>query len=135
MRLSFWLAVVAVVGCTKPNPNYCPGAPDDNCKNIDAGPDAPMHCTKSEDCTGATATVCKLPAGVCVECLDRSTCTNANEPVCDPATSSCVACASHADCPASGACLPEGACADAAQVAYVAPGGTGACTFGAPCAT
>jgi hypothetical protein len=136
MRSSSLVAlVIAFAGCTRANPNYCPGAPDNNCNNVDAGPDAPMRCAASDECTQDGALVCKLPDGICVECVDRSTCMKPAEPVCDTTVNECVGCRSHGDCPASGACLPDGSCADPAQVAYVAANGTGNCTFGSPCGT
>ena len=43
-------------------------------------------------------------------------------------------CTQHAQCPVSNVCLPDGACADPQQVAYVSATGSGtACTQAAPC--
>lgn len=43
-------------------------------------------------------------------------------------------CTQHAQCPVSHVCLPDGACADPQQVAYVSATGSGtACTQAAPC--
>jgi hypothetical protein len=98
-------------------------------------PDAALECRSSADCPGATP-ACLLPEGTCVQCTaaEAASCTGAT-PVCDDAAHTCVGCRAHADC-ASGACLPDGSCADEAEVAYVdggAPTTATTCTRAAPC--
>jgi hypothetical protein len=113
------------------NPNYCEGAPDNNCQER---PDAAVSCGGDEECAAPTP-VCDLAGSrVCVECTPEQSgqCTG-DRPVCG-ADHVCRGCAAHAECP-SAVCVPEGACAVEAQVAYVDPGGTDntACTAAAPC--
>lgn len=92
-------------------------------------------CTADDECPGfggaATQTYCE--SGACVQCRSGSNadCIGAT-PVCD--TGTCRGCASHSEC-ASGVCTATGACADAADIAYVAPGAsdTADCSQGAKC--
>jgi hypothetical protein len=85
--------------------------------------DAPERCTRSQgDC------VCLQPQGFCVECTadEEQNCT-VDKPQCGN-DNRCRGCRNNSEC-ASGACLENGACADASQVIYVAPNGanTGGC--------
>ena len=110
----------------------CSGAPNNNCAEVDAA--VPSGCTSSAECAAPTA-VCDVGGtATCVACTagEASACTGTT-PVCG-ADNACGGCTSHAACAASDVCLPTGACADAATVAYVAPGGSGTtCTQAAPC--
>lgn len=94
----------------------------------------PARCASSADCADPTP-VCLMPEGTCVQCTaeEIGSCTGAT-PVC-AADHTCVECRVHADC-ASQACLPEGRCADEAEVAYVdgaAPATALTCTRTEPC--
>ena len=126
LAVSLWLALVGSCLYAE-DPYYCEDMPNHYC--------AEASCATSADC-GDEAPVCDRSAatGVCVQCTteEASACTGA-APICGD-DRSCRGCARHGEC-ASGACLPDGACADEAQVAYLAEGGAGtACTRGAPCA-
>ncbi len=118
-----WIA--AAVACTTPNPNF-------------RRPDADVSCHSATDCSGTTA-VCDLSGGAgtgtCVQCTatDHLACT-ATTPVCGT-DHTCRSCTAHSEC-ASNACLPDGSCSDGSDVAYVAPGGSGAsCAQSSPCAS
>jgi hypothetical protein len=134
LALAAMLATLATLGCRR-DPNYCPEAPLNNCQLL---PDGPPPCASSADCSAPTA-VCDLAGSrTCVECTraEPAACTGA-EPICGDDLA-CRGCRAHTECPASSACLPSGACADPAQVAYVEPttlGGSdnSTCTFAAPC--
>jgi parallel beta helix pectate lyase-like protein len=133
LRLITTVALL-LCSCRKDNPYYCPGAnPDDNCAEIDGGP---PRCTDSSQCAAPTG-VCDINVGMCVQCtvaMPGTVCSGA-DPVCG-ADDRCRGCTSHAECLDSNACLPDGSCADAAQVAYVQANATGkACTKAAPCGT
>lgn len=108
------LAGSSLGGCYKDNPNYCPGAPDNNCFG-DAGPDA-IRCTLS-------STECICHQGFCVQCTaeDEHNCTGTT-PQCG-SDNRCRGCIANDDC-GSGACLEDGACADAGRVVYAAANGT-----------
>ncbi|HEY4178426.1 MAG TPA: right-handed parallel beta-helix repeat-containing protein [Kofleriaceae bacterium] len=129
------LACVAFTACRK-DPLYCPGAPKDNCNLLDGSVNTePSGCTGDPGCAAPTP-VCELAAGTCVQCTaaEPGACTGTS-PVCG-SDNACHGCAAHTDCADSHACLPDGSCAAAADVAYVAPGGSGAaCTATAPCGT
>ena len=126
----------ASAGCTKRGTAYCEAHPD--ACGIDASPpgdEAPTACTSSAQCIAPT-TVCDVTDGVCVACTpqEAAACDGAT-PVCGD-DRACRACAAHPECAASNACLPDGSCAIAADVAYVAPTGTGTtCTQAEPCGT
>jgi len=130
--LSLSLAL-GLAACSKDNPNYCEGAPNNSCAQVDAGAEG---CTSSAECAAPTG-VCDVGGtNTCVACTtaEADACTGTT-PVCGPANA-CQGCTTHAECAASNVCLPTGACADAATVAYVAPAGTGTtCTQTAPCGT
>jgi hypothetical protein len=123
----------AAASCRKSD-HYCPGATLDNCNYLDAV----RACTGDADCTEPTA-VCDLGgSNACVQCLapDQTAACGGGTPVCGD-DHACRACRAHAECPASSTCLPDGTCADPAQVAYVQAGAAGAqpCAKAAPCGT
>ncbi|HWO23735.1 MAG TPA: right-handed parallel beta-helix repeat-containing protein [Kofleriaceae bacterium] len=97
-------------------------------------PPQAVACASSEDCPAPTP-VCLVAEERCVECTaeDSASCTGAT-PVCAP-DHTCTECRAHTDC-TSQVCLPDGRCADEADVAYVdgaAPTTATACTRAAPC--
>jgi len=129
------LFITLLAACSKSNPYYCPGHPDDNCL-VDADINAPQGCTASEQCTNPAKPLCDTSAKVCVACTagDIGAC-GGTTPVCSSANT-CTACTENAQCD-SAVCLGDGSCADVAQVAYVSATGddTAACTQSAPCKT
>ncbi len=133
----FMMIVLLVAGCNwKKNPYYCPGAPDNNCTE-DASPGS-HACTNSAQCLAPTA-ICDLQSSLCVECTTtQASACSGTLPVCG-ADDRCRGCTSHAECPNSGACLPDGSCAIAGDVAYIAPSPAGTdnamCSKEAPCTT
>jgi hypothetical protein len=79
-------------------------------------------CSDDSQC-GGTTPVCELALRVCVQCTqERAAECQGRTPVCR-ADHTCGACAHHAEC-ASQACLPDGACGEDSNVAYVSPSGT-----------
>jgi hypothetical protein len=116
-------AIAAAPACSKDDPAYCPDRPNNYCA-----------CRSDADCV-APAAVCEIAAtNTCVECTaDNAAACTGTRPVCG-ADLACRGCAAHADC-ASAACLEDGACAAAEEVAYVSPAGTDneQCTQAAPC--
>ncbi|HEY5926289.1 MAG TPA: right-handed parallel beta-helix repeat-containing protein [Kofleriaceae bacterium] len=127
------IVITLLAACSKPNPNYCPGNPDDNC-TLDADINAPQGCATAADCTNAAMPVCEPTEMICVACTaDMAGACSGMTPVCT-AANTCSACVTHDQC-ASQACLPTGACGDDTNVAYVAASGgdTGDCTRNAPC--
>lgn len=127
----FALLLTVLVACTKDNPYYCEG---DAC-GADANLDGP-DCETNLDCTEIGAPVCE-PNGTCVACTanDIGACAGTT-PVCVAAMNMCAPCETHAEC-TSAVCLPSGACALPADIAYVATSGNDAnpCTLSEPCAT
>lgn len=123
-------------GCVrKDNPNYCPGRnADNNCAEGDAGP---QPCTDNAQCSAPAAICDTAQLRACVQCTptQASACMKAT-PVCG-SDERCRGCRSHTECPVSSVCLPEGACADPGDVAYVTapPIGTDnpMCTMAMPC--
>lgn len=134
MRASL-ISLLLVVGCKERNPHYCEGEPMNLCPETDSGP---TKCMDNDDCAGVdNAHVCKMPDGVCVQCTpdDKTACTG-TAPLCNATTNRCEACKEHADCMStSGVCMPDGSCAAADDVAYVAPGASGNCGRQTPCGT
>jgi hypothetical protein len=131
------IAMVAVAGgCKVDNELSCQrpeNADRPECRDAgggdDDGPDA-AACSNSDQCNGG---VCKLPEGVCVECLVNADCKGSAEPHCDTASNTCGACKQHADCD-SNACLDTGECAAETDIAYVVSNGSGtACSKAMPC--
>lgn len=121
----------------KLNPTYCKahlGDPDCRRAFPDAASDEPTTCTGDEQCVAPL--VCDLGATMmCVQCTmnEHDACTG-TKPIC--VDRACQKCTEHAQCTASNVCLPNGSCADEAQVAYVQAGGSdSACTKLAPCST
>lgn len=133
IQLSILLLVTTLCtfGCRRQYSNYCPGALNDNCLNVDAPIDSPKVCTTDQECAPL---VCDVAASrVCVQCTSTKTaaCTGM-APVCG-SNDKCRACTKHAEC-TSNACLPDGSCGTDTTVAYVDPMGTGvSCTQLAPC--
>lgn len=119
------VALVAAAACHHSSSN---GAPDAAL----AAPDASTACVNDDGCP--TGKVCDLIMELCVQCTvtDTAACTGYT-PVCGP-SETCVACSAHGQC-ASNVCLPDGACSDGGDVAYVDPTGTdnASCTQAAPC--
>lgn len=114
------LAVLLLFGCNQSNSNY----------DADA-----RACTTDQACSGTAKPVCLDET--CVQCTAEKldACTT-EKPICG-GDNSCRACSAHAECATSKACLPSGACGDAAQVAYVAAGPApgGNCDQATPCRT
>lgn len=116
---------------------YCNDHPSDSdCKSAfpDGGDD---KCMSNASCMAPTS-VCDVTGSMmCVECIapmDTSACAGTT-PVC-AADHTCKPCGKHSDCPLSNACLPDGSCALATDVAYVQGGASGTmCTLMAPCGT
>jgi len=128
------LFVTLLAACSKSNPYYCPGNPDDNCL-VDADVNAPQGCTTSEQCTNPAKPLCDTSAKVCVACTadDIGAC-GGTTPICGN-DNTCGPCTAHSQCTASDVCLPIGACADEGAVAYVSPTGTdnATCSRTMPC--
>lgn len=145
LMLGFALGLIAVTaGCDAVlggglNPAFCAAHPaDPECQRAfpDAGSDGPKLCMASSECEAPTA-VCDLDGTrMCVPCTtsESGACT-ATTPVC--IANQCQRCTAHTQCPASNVCLPDGACANPEDVAYVAPAPAGtdndACTKQTPC--
>jgi len=110
------------------NPYFCP--PGRTCDQ----PAPP--CQEDNDCDAPL--LCDPDALVCVQCTSaRNEACVGTTPACGD-DGRCRACEAHSECSASEACLPDGTCADPAQVAYVKPtalGGTDntECTLTQPC--
>lgn len=109
-RMKFLLAAavsLALVACTKPNPEVCCVSADDcsaigvsdSSRDCARGLTCQDHscvvptCTTSADCSG-TAPVCN--DGVCVACNTANAC--ADGQVCEMGSGACVGCVSDADC-------------------------------------
>lgn len=119
------LPLAAVLGgCKTQSDLYC-GAHPDVCTT--GGPTDGSNgsndnsCHGPSDCTSADKSVCDTSNGMCVVCTTSDTHACPGE-VCK--NDACQPCTKHADC-ASHACLADGTCAKAADVAYVSAGGTG----------
>jgi hypothetical protein len=131
------LLALALAGlCTACNPRYCEGNPGNNCLNEwDAATDGVSRCTSNDQCAAPTPVCDVAGTQTCVECTpDQADACTGTTPVCG-GDHTCGPCTEHAQCAASNACLPDGSCADAGQVAYVDPAGTdnNACTKDMPC--
>jgi len=86
-------------------------------------------CNTNSDC-GGTTPLCN--EGGCVPACNANSDCSGQTPVCTGGK--CVSCTHNEDCP-SNACLPNGSCASAGDVAFVNENGSGAtCTFQSPCA-
>ncbi len=122
------IAVLAVlVSCNQANPSYCDNAVHHRC-GLDAG-----ACVSNHDCLAPLGICDRASTDRCVECTttEHDACTGAT-PACVDHT--CQKCTEHMQCTESNVCLPDGTCADTAEVAYV-DGFTfgGACTRLQPC--
>ena len=160
-RLVLFLAGSLVLhGLAACNWRYCAGNPDDDCRKSWDANTGPELCKGNSDCRAPTG-VCDLQATMmCVQCTTSQAaacsgvtpvcdlevmmcvqCTTSQAGACSGATPLCISnqcqkCTAHAQCSASNVCLPDGSCADAEQVAYVAMSGSGsACTKTSPCGT
>jgi hypothetical protein len=145
------ILIAAAIGCDaflgkEINPAFCAGHPDDpECMQlipdaaVDAPPEGPPLCTANSECMRTDNTgVCDLDgAKMCVQCTETDNPCEAaipDKPACT--NKQCAKCTLHTQCKASNVCLPDGACAPEAMVAYVAPNATGAdCTKMEPCRT
>lgn len=128
------LLLLMSVAC-RPNPNYCEGNPGPN--NCDLMWDAANEgCTSNQQCSGATPVCDVEDTKTCVQCTaTQADACSGMTPVCS-ADNTCEACTMHAQC-ASGACLPDGSCAEGSNVAYVDAAGTDntTCSEAMPCTT
>jgi hypothetical protein len=121
-----WLAVglgLGLAGCPQLDPEYCARHPQDvDCARkfgvrVDAG-----MCAGRDQCAYPTP-VCDVQRSLCVACTatEIGAC-GGTQPVCG-ADDACHGCTADADC-ASQTCLPDGACAAALDLLYVAPTGS-----------
>jgi len=128
------LVAASMAGC-KNDPNFCEGAPRDNCLAGDAGDDVAKRCTSNAGCESPTPVCDVSGSGTCVECTaEEAEACSGTTPVCGE-DNTCAACSAHDQC-ASGACAPDGSCAAETDVAYVGgPGSTdnATCTKATPC--
>jgi Right handed beta helix region len=135
------VSLVVVAGCHQDNPESCElpsNAGNGVCPGIDAAIDTPTppECTVSNECMAPDKGVCDtaLNGGTCVQC------TAASAMACKGKTPACIndvcaPCTRHADCTDSKVCMPDGACANENDVAYLDGGGTDQmmCTKAMPC--
>ncbi|MFT3698922.1 MAG: choice-of-anchor Q domain-containing protein [Kofleriaceae bacterium] len=144
MTKFLFASLIAVTACQ--NPKYCAKQnPDNNCDEPgDGGNGSDGSGSNVTDCT-TDSTVCTIAKPVCdtdsktcVECEVAMDCKSATAPVCDATDHTCGGCVAHSDC-ASGTCMPDGSCADDAQVAWVDAGFGGSpdanCSKATPCKT
>jgi hypothetical protein len=129
------LVAAAYLAACRTHPDWCEGALDNRCSNIDA---PTPRCTGDEQCSAPTA-VCDLAGSmVCVQCVapdqpEQVSACSRMTPVCEDQT--CRACQAHSEC-GSNVCLTDGTCASESDVADVAQSGSGsACTKTSPCGT
>lgn len=113
--------MLAGIACQRLQPNYCPGAPDNNCLEKGSMPDAmtpdmAAGCSSNKDCASPLG-VCDMPSGRCVQCTASTDCSQM-APMCG-SDNICFACKVNSDCESSQVCLPGGACASATDVAYM----------------
>lgn len=128
------LMTTCLLGACK-NANFCPGSTNDDCR-LTQDASGPKTCTGDIDCTDPSASVCDVTGTkACVQCTttEATACTSTT-PVCGD-DHACRACTAHSDCTASLACLPDGSCGTADNVAYVDPAGTdnATCAKDTPC--
>jgi hypothetical protein len=135
VRLAFVVAsVLAFAGCKTENRAFCANPANAGLEGCPGDATNGGACGSNSDCKVAGFAICDttVNSGTCVQCTTamHDACTSTT-PVC--ASDACVACTAHSQCP-SRACLLDGSCADATQVAYVRQGGGGAaCTDAVPC--
>ena len=128
MTKTFALAILLLGACSKTNPYYCEGHPDNNCL-IDAagGPDTPGGSCANMPCVSG---VCDTTTNTCVQCTaaEPGACMGTT-PVCS-ADDTCTGCTADTSCTVSNTCLPDGSCADVTGVLYASTtgGGASACT-------
>jgi hypothetical protein len=133
-------AAVAVAACNKTNPNYCDETTpcpnggvcdlvDHSCSQVDA---AGPPCESNANCSGQLPYCDTQGTHACMPCGPGGPSACAGQaPVCEDFT--CRGCETDEEC-ASGACFPDGSCADVDEVVYVsADGATGPCSEGTPC--
>jgi hypothetical protein len=125
--------VVVLVGCKERNDQFCLNQDNQNEPScmVDGPPVVP--CSSNAECTAPTAVCDTVDTMSCVQCTaaEAEACMM-ETPICG-ADHSCRRCLEHTDCVASNACLPSGACAMEADVAYVQAGATGTCDKASPC--
>ena len=94
---------------------------DDSAQAPDAGTPTGSGC--ASECTGTTG-VCELASGTCVQCTsaEAGAC-GGDAPVCGD-DFECRACVADTEC-TSGACLPDGSCADPNTVVWVSTQASG----------
>jgi Right handed beta helix region len=138
MTKTLAITILLLGACSKTNPYYCEGHPDNNCLiDAAAGPDTPGASCANMPCVSG---VCDTTTKTCVQCTaaEPGACMGTT-PVCGM-EDTCTACATHDQCTVSNACLPSGACGDDTNVAYVTSMALGgmvntACTKQTPCTT
>lgn len=132
------LLVLALFGCTKPNPAVCCLDPADcnevglgEVRDCNPGLACVEHLCEIPSCSmtgcGAASPVCNITTDVCEGCTDSSQCSKFTDTdVCETAAGSCVECVTASDCTAAlpvcdaNACrvckvdaeCPSGACGD-----------------------
>jgi len=125
---------VALAGCKVRNELSCED-PANADRPACTGVDAQETCTGTADCSVG---VCKLPDGLCVECVADTDCTAAAKPVCN-AMNTCEACTTHDQCGSKACNFATGECFPETDVAYVDAAGTGdtpdQCLRANPCNT
>jgi len=136
VRLAFVVAsVLAFAACKTENKAFCANPLNAGLEGCPGDATNGGACSSNGDCQLPGFTICDLRVngGTCVQCTDtmKAACSGTT-PVCST-DDACSPCTLHSQC-SSRACLTDGSCADAAQVAYVRPGGGGTtCTDAQPC--
>lgn len=121
------LAIVAgSAACERLSPNYCADVPDHNCMDREVSQPADAMASPMD------APPMDAPPEMNTSCASDTECIHMT-PVCG-IDHRCRICTVNSECP-SDACLPDGACADESNVAYVQAGTNGSCTRAAPCGT
>jgi hypothetical protein len=114
-------SVVALVGCSRDNREFCPyGANATVTGCIDAPPGVGAPCSSRAECIAdMTKPVCDtvdMPHA-CVQCTtdDHALCSGTS-PVCTNHV--CAACSANSECGTGGLCLPSGACAASSNIIH-----------------
>jgi hypothetical protein len=136
MMSKAFLVVVALMGCTRPNPAFCDV--DEDCSNgfrcneNHSCVEMVGECDLNEDCIDPGRLVCG-DDHVCYQCVVTADCVDPQRPLCGE-DRACHECVLDDDC-TSGVCRADGACEQAELVLYVAPNGisSGECPLEAPC--
>lgn len=78
-------------------------------------------CASSDDCSSGDASLCDVPSGACVECVDSTQC---QQGVCNPTFGICAECLGSEDCAAGEPyCqVDEGRCRECLADVHCAPG-------------